>query len=462
MEQVKRIVSMLLVLSLILTGVPAAVSADVLNPSEAVFEGSEIVFDVPDTDPEFSAAAANTSVMSRASVPAAYPIPELTGNMAQDVANIARSQVGYSGENGTIYGNWWTKFTNWGFDYTYLAWCGMFACWCANQAGAKVGMAFDYNSAKANSMWNFYKNRDQVVSFSTRPQAGDFIFYGDSSGYCSHVAVVVGFNESTGKVITVGGNQGNYDGGMVTEREVPWYKGAMWGSKYILGCGRPEYPVTSVQKPVTVPKPTPAPTPTPTPVPTPTPKPDPGIDGFIDVCEANWYYDSVVFVKECGIMSGLSEEIFGPKEQLSRAQLASILYRITDSPEVAYEKIYSDVSSGSWYSDAVIWASNAGIVSGYKDGTYGPNDVVTREQVATMMYRYAQYLALETVPKMTDISDYDDAHKVSSYAERAIQWAVGYGLISGTTDTTISPKGNTTRAECAAITERFMEAYCMY
>lgn len=397
-----------------------------------------------------------TSVNAKAAVPAAYQLPKLTGNMAQDVANIAVSQVGYSGENGTIYGKWWTGFTDWGYDYTYEAWCGMFASWCAYQAGAKAGVAFDYNSAKANSMWNFYKNKGQAVTdFSSKPKAGDFLFYGDSSGYCSHVSVVVDFDEDSGRVVTVGGNQGNVAGGMVTQRLVPWYQGATWGSKYVLGYGRPEYPRSDVS--IT----TPTPTPTPLPTPTPAPAPDPGEDGFLDVSEGDWFYSSVVYAKENGIMSGLSEDTFGPAENLSRAQVAAILYRMTGSPDVQYVQKFKDVYSKEWYSNAVIWASNAGIVSGYGNGNFGPNDNVTREQIATMMYRYANYLALETVPKMGDISSYSDSDKVSNYAVDATKWAVGYGLISGTTSTTISPLGNTTRAECAAITKRFIGAYAI-
>lgn len=386
----------------------------------------------------------------KASVPAAYQLPKLTGDMAQDVANIAVSQIGYTGENGTIYGKWWTGFTNWGYNYTYEAWCGMFASWCAYQAGADVGIAFDYGSARANTMWNFYKNKGQAVTdFSSNPKAGDFLFFGDSSGYCSHVSVVVGFDKANHKVITVGGNQGKVTGGMVTQQSVPWYEDAMWGGKYVLGYGRPKYPESQVV----------APTPTPTPM--PTPAPDPGEDGYIDVEEDDWYYNSVIYARKRGFMSGLTEDTFGPSQKLSRAQFAAILYRLTGSPDVQYEQHFKDISADAWYAKAVMWASNSGIVSGYANGSFGANDVVTRQQMATMMYRYANYLALETVPKMTEISSYTDAGKVSDYAVEATKWAVGYGLITGTTQTTISPLANTTRAECAAIVKRFMAAYVM-
>lgn len=421
-KALKKIISLLLVCVTVLTCVPAEARAEV-------------------------------AVESRAAVPAAYQLPKLTGDMAQDVANVASSQIGYSGENGTIYGKWWTGFTGWGYDYTYEAWCGMFASWCAFQAGAKVGVAFNYESAMANGMWNFYKKKGQAVTdFSSKPKAGDFIFTGDASGYCSHVAVVVGFDNASGKVITVGGNQGRTEGGMVTQVNVPWYSGAKSGSKYVLGYGRPKYPTSSG---ITTP------TPTPEPLPTPTPAPNPGPDGFIDVSESDWFYSSVVYAKEHSIMSGLTEDTFAPNQKLSRAQCATILYRLYGSPEVTYKQKFKDVKSGDWYASAVIWASNAGIVSGYGDGTFGSNDNVTREQMATMMYRYANYLALDTVPKMADIEGYSDANKVSAYALDATKWAVGYGLISGTTPTTLNPLGNTSRAECAAIAERFMGAYLM-
>ncbi len=376
-----------------------------------------------------------------AAVPAAQPLPKLTGDMAQDVANIAASQLGYRGNQGTIYGKWWTGVTNWGYDYTYEAWCGMFASWCADQAGAGLGVAYNKDSAMANGMWQFYKDKGQAeTKFATTPKTGDFIFFGNSSGRAQHVAVVIDYDKDSGKVIAVGGNQGSDDGGTVTKGSVPWYSGAKWGSKYVLGYGRPQYPKSPAA---------------------PTPTPEPGIDGFIDVNENDWYYDSVIYVKENEIMNGLTTNTFGPDQILTRSQFATVLYRISGEHEVAFVQQFADVKENDWYADAVTWASHAGIVNGYGDGYFGSEDSITREQMAVMMHRYAMYLALETVPKMEDISYYSDIDQVSEYAVEALQWAVGYGLINGMTETTLCPLGDTNRGQCAAIIQRFMIAYEM-
>ena len=171
----------------------------------------------------------------------AYSLPSLTGNQAVDTANIAKSQLGYTYDGGTVYGAWWNGVTNWGVDYTQAGWCAIFVCWCANKAGAGLGIAYDKNGASPGYLFDWLKNNARYdTSFSTAPQAGDFIFFGNSSGGVEHVAVVTGYDASAGRVYLVDGNQGN-GVGAVTSSSCRWASGSTWGSQYILGYGRPNY-----------------------------------------------------------------------------------------------------------------------------------------------------------------------------------------------------------------------------
>ena len=171
----------------------------------------------------------------------AYSLPSLTGNQAVDTANIAKSQLGYTYDGGTVYGAWWNGVTNWGVDYTQAGWCAIFVCWCANKAGAGLGVAYDKNGASPGYLFDWLKNNARYdTSFSTAPQAGDFIFFGNSSGGAEHVAVVTEYDASSGRVYLVGGNQGN-GVGAVTSSSCRWASGSTWGSQYVLGYGRPNY-----------------------------------------------------------------------------------------------------------------------------------------------------------------------------------------------------------------------------
>ena len=159
-------------------------------------------------------------------------------------------------------------------------------------------------------------------------------------------------------------------------------------------------------------------------------------------------------------MTGLDETHFGPTQDLARAQFAVILHRIEGKPSVSYIPKFPDVGKSTWYTDAVLWASDAGVITGYSDtGYFGPSDNINREQMATMMYRYEQSKGYD-VSRRADFSEFADAGKVSAYADEAMQWAVGNGIISGKDNgTVLDPQGNATRAECATIMMRFMEKY---
>lgn len=172
---------------------------------------------------------------------ATLPLPILTGDMAQDVANIATSQLGYAYNDGTAYGAWWSTVTNWGYDYSRLSWCAMFACWCAYQAGAGMDVAYNINGAKASMLFEWQKeNATYNSDFTVDPQVGDFMYFGREDRIPDHVAIVTAYDKETKTVYMVGGNQGNGDG-QVTTTTCPWYPGAKRGSKYVLGFGRPNY-----------------------------------------------------------------------------------------------------------------------------------------------------------------------------------------------------------------------------
>ena len=156
-------------------------------------------------------------------------------------------------------------------------------------------------------------------------------------------------------------------------------------------------------------------------------------------------------------MTGMDPTHFGPYGQLSRAQFALILYRIQGEPKVETEKTFGDITGDEWYGPAVLWAAEAGIVSGYENGCFGPVDNITREQMAVMMYRYAGYLKQDTSNKVA-FDSFKDGTSVSPFATDAMGWAVGEGIITGKENgTVIDPQGNTARSETAIIIQRFMK-----
>lgn len=180
---------------------------------------------------------------------------------------------------------------------------------------------------------------------------------------------------------------------------------------------------------------------------------------FTDVTENDWFYSDVLYVYANGLMNGTSTTTFSPTLQTTRGMIVTILYRLSGSPQTTGTCPFPDVPAGSYYENAIIWAHQNGIVTGYDNGCFGPDDNITREQLATILYRYAQYTGLDvSVGEDTNILSYSDAQKISEYAIPAMQWACGTGLIQGTTDSTLSPAGLATRAQAAAILHRFRES----
>ena len=174
---------------------------------------------------------------------------------------------------------------------------------------------------------------------------------------------------------------------------------------------------------------------------------------FTDVQAGVWYADAVKYVFEQGLMSGISAQQFGPDSTVTRGQVVTILWRLAGSPTVS-GKTFTDVSASVWYADAVAWASTNGVVSGYESGLFGPEDQVTREQLAAILYRYALISGKDT-EKTADLSGYTDSVTISTWAPQALKWAVGSGLISGTGANTLSPRGTATRAQIAVILQNY-------
>lgn len=177
---------------------------------------------------------------------------------------------------------------------------------------------------------------------------------------------------------------------------------------------------------------------------------------FVDVAEKDWYYNAVMEAYEKGLMVGITEDTFDPNGTMSRAMLVSVLHRMQGSPAPAGTASFTDVKAGKWYTDAVLWAAEEGIVSGIGGGKFAPKDPVTREQFASIIYRYAAWLGYDT-SKRADLSGFTDERNVSSWAVENVKWAVAEGLISGKKnhgELTIDAKGETTRAEgCVILTK---------
>lgn len=185
---------------------------------------------------------------------------------------------------------------------------------------------------------------------------------------------------------------------------------------------------------------------------------------FTDVPEDAWYEDAAGYVYKHGLMAGTSATTFAPDVTTSRAMIATILWRMAGSPVVNYAMTYTDVAQGQWYSEAVRWATSEGVVTGYGNGLFGTNDPITREQLATMLWRYAQTEGYDvSIGENTNVLSYTDVANLSEYAIPATQWAVGAGIINGTGDgSTLTPQGQATRAQAAVMLQRFCEKYVIW
>jgi len=178
---------------------------------------------------------------------------------------------------------------------------------------------------------------------------------------------------------------------------------------------------------------------------------------FVDVNEGDWFHDVVLYAYENGLMTGTSADTFAPNTATTRGMIVSMLARL-EGVTSAESAGFTDVADNDWYATAVNWAASEGIVNGFEDDTFRPNAPITREQMAAILYNYADYKGYD-VSARADLSDYADAASISSWAEDVLAWANAEGLINGMTATTIDPQGATTRAQTAAMFERFLTAH---
>lgn len=178
---------------------------------------------------------------------------------------------------------------------------------------------------------------------------------------------------------------------------------------------------------------------------------------FTDLAADAWYTDAVAYVYRHDLMAGYGENLFGPDDDLSRAQLCQIIYNMEGQPATSGSSVFTDVADSAWYADAVTWAASQGIVGGYGGGLFGPEDNITREQLASILYRYAQTKGYDTsVGENTNILSYTDALEISEYAIPAMQWACGAGIMEGNAGY-LTPQGDATRAQVATMLMRFCE-----
>lgn len=178
---------------------------------------------------------------------------------------------------------------------------------------------------------------------------------------------------------------------------------------------------------------------------------------FTDVADTAWYADAVQYAYERELMTGVSESEFAPDGTATRGQIVTILWRLAGSPVVNYAMRYADMDEGAWYGEAVRWAASTGVVTGYSESSFGPNDAITREQLAAILYRYVKTQGQGFTGMWYFPLRYDDAASISSWADEAMHWCVMKGLLNGTSETTLSPQLTATRAQLAAILQRFCE-----
>lgn len=175
---------------------------------------------------------------------------------------------------------------------------------------------------------------------------------------------------------------------------------------------------------------------------------------YNDVTAGDWFARDVIYVTLTGLMNGTGDG-FSPNNNINRAQLVTVLYRMAGQPEVTGENPFTDVPDGQWYTDAVLWAAENGITDGTSETTFSPNDALTREQMATFLYRFADFETEEPIEVTGDLSGYTDADLVADYAVDAMTWAVGEGVISGIGNNTLAPDNTASRAQMATVLTRY-------
>ena len=178
---------------------------------------------------------------------------------------------------------------------------------------------------------------------------------------------------------------------------------------------------------------------------------------FNDLDLSKWYHDGIHFCVENGLMQGISDTEFTPHTEASRGMIVTVLYRLEKEPSVVENHLFDDVKTGLWYEDAVSWAAANDIIEGYGDGKFGPDDTITREQMAAILYRYGEYKGYDVTNK-ANLSKFEDNSEISAWAQTALSWASADGLIEGDGDK-LMPKENAQRCQIATILYRFCETF---
>lgn len=177
---------------------------------------------------------------------------------------------------------------------------------------------------------------------------------------------------------------------------------------------------------------------------------------FSDLDTTLWYHEGVDYVLRNSLFKGISSTIFEPNEAMTRAMFVTVLYRLENNPEIPSGSPFDDVQSGAWYADAVAWAYNQNIILGFDADTFAPNEPVSREEMATIMYRYASYKGYD-VSATSTLSSYSDVASISYWALTPMKWAVAKDLIIGMSSVKLEPKTSSTRAQVAVMLMRFIE-----
>ena len=186
-------------------------------------------------------------------------------------------------------------------------------------------------------------------------------------------------------------------------------------------------------------------------------EPEPEGLPFTDVTSGDWFYDAVAYVYDKGMMEGTTDTTFAPAMNLTRSMIAQVLYNLEERPEAPGAAGFPDVAAGAWYADAVNWAAARGIVKGYDTGAFGPEDSVTREQLAAILYRYAQAKGYDTTQGGMAVREFSDSASISDWAQTAMSWAVNAQVLSGKGNGVLDPQGTATRAEVAQMLMNFVE-----
>lgn len=191
-----------------------------------------------------------------------------------------------------------------------------------------------------------------------------------------------------------------------------------------------------------------------------TPAEAPWSNPFTDVSETDWFYEAVAYVYQAGLLSGTGETLFSPNLAMTRGMMVTLLWRMEGQPQTDASQTFQDVPAGQWYSDATVWAAANGIVSGYGNGMFGPADTITREQLISILYRYAQLKGhdVSNIEGMA-VYEFSDWEQTSDYAQTSIRWAINQGLIAGKGNQTLDPKGTATRAEVSTVLQLYGELH---